>query len=137
MPNKLVRNITVFACLAVAGCVGQTTGTTTTSTRPAQVAAAQTDPTPAPEPPKPMRYEAEVLIGANLNTLQKSLGRPDIVFGEKDARFLRYDGPDCAVHILMEADHVIEVTPRARNGRPLKKPIADECFHEMVKARRN
>ncbi len=79
---------------------------------------------------------AEVLIGASTKSLEASLGEPDIVFAEQKARFLRYDAPGCAVHILMEDGTVIEVTPRKRNGRPLAKQAADDCFHEMVKRRR-
>lgn len=90
----------------------------------------------APEEPEETRYLANVLLGASMKALQSSLGEPDIIFGEQNARFLRYDGPGCAVHILIEKDTVIEVTPRKRNGKPLAKKIADECFHQMVKTRR-
>lgn len=88
-------------------------------------------------PKRSVRYDADVLMGASLKAVETSLGAPDIIFADKNVQFLRYDGPGCAVHILMEADKVIEVTPRARNGRPLQAELADDCFHEMVKARRN
>ncbi len=110
----------------------------TTSTKSPPPAQSQPVATPAPEPaPEPeVRFLAEVLIGASMKSLESSLGEPDIIFAEQNARFLRYDAPGCAVHILMKEGRVIEVTPRKRNGRPLAKKAADDCFHAMVVARR-
>lgn len=139
MQNKLLYKALIGSvCLMIgSGCsfdVAPENTRPTTSSQQARPAA--NVPAPAPAPVEAQRFLAEVLIGASMNALQSSLGQPDIIFAEQNARFLRYDAPGCAVHILMKEGRVIEVTPRKRNGRPLGTKAADNCFHEMVVARR-